>query len=127
MAQNNEQALNLRSIKRKLLLEKERLEQDLHELIEHIATGEHERVAEMSTFDDHPADMANETFEREKEMAIEGNIEDLLSKINTALEKISEGSYGMCDACGEEINRSRLEALPWASFCRDCQDKIEGR
>jgi len=81
----------------------------------------------MSTFDDHPADMANETFEREKEMAIEGNIEDLLSKINTALEKISEGSYGMCDACGEEINRSRLEALPWASFCRDCQDKIEGR
>jgi len=127
MADTNEQALNLRLIKKKLLQEKERLEKELHELLERIATGEHERVAEMSTFDDHPADMANETFEREKEMAIEGNIEDLLSKVSAALEKITEGSYGLCDACGTEINRSRLDALPWAAFCRDCQDKIEGR
>ena len=118
----------LRAIKKRLLTEQERLEAELHELMERTANGgDLERATEISSYDDHPADLASETFEREKDLALESNITDLLGKVNTALEKMDEGSYGMCDACGVEINPTRIEALPWASLCRDCQDRMEGR
>jgi len=118
----------LRAIKKRLLVEKERLEQELHEILERTSiSSDIEQVTELSTFDDHPADLASETFEREKDLALEGNILDLLGKVNTALEKIEDSTYGLCDSCGVEINPNRLEALPWASLCLDCQDRLEGR
>ena len=118
----------LRAIKKRLLAEQERLELELHELVERTAnSGEMERATEISSYDDHPADLASETFEREKDLALESNITDLLSKVNTALEKLEEGSYGFCDACGIEIDARRLDFFPSASLCRDCQDRMEGR
>ena len=118
----------LRAIKKRLLAEQERLETELHELMERTSSGnDMERAAEISSYDDHPADLASETFEREKDLALESNITDLLGKVNTALEKMEEGSYGFCDSCGIEINPARLDALPSASLCRDCQDRLEGR
>jgi len=118
----------MRAIKKRLLEEQERLETELHEITERTAhTAELEQVSELSTYDDHPADMASETFEREKDLALESNIQDLLDKVNTAIEKIDEGTYGLCDSCGVDINQSRLEALPWASLCLICQDRLEGR
>lgn len=118
----------LRAIRKRLTAEQERLELELHELMERtFSSANLERATEMSGYDDHPADLASETFEREKDLALESNIVDLLNKVNTSLEKLDEGSYGICDSCGVEINASRMEALPWASLCRDCQDRVEGR
>jgi RNA polymerase-binding protein DksA len=118
----------LRAIKKRLLAEKERLEQELHEIMERTSiSSDVEQVTELSTYDDHPADLASETFEREKDLALEGNIQDLLDKVNTALEKIEDSTYGYCDSCGVEINEKRIEALPWASLCLNCQDRMEGR
>ena len=118
----------IRATKKRLLTEKERLEQELHEIVERTSlSSDVEQITEMSTYDDHPADLASETFEREKDLALESNIQDLLAKVNTALEKIEDGTYGLCDSCGVEINPNRLEALPWASLCLNCQDRLEGR
>ncbi len=118
----------VRAIKKRLQAEQERLEAELHEIMERTAhTSDLEQATELSTYDDHPADLASETFEREKDLALEGNIQDLLDKVNTALEKLDEGTYGLCDSCGVEINTNRLEALPWASLCLNCQDRLEGR
>ena len=118
----------LRAIKKRLESERERLEAELHEIMERTSiSSDIEQVTELSTYDDHPADLASETFEREKDLALEGNIQDLLDKVNTALEKIEDGTYGLCDSCGVEINPNRLEALPWASLCLNCQDRLEGR
>ncbi len=118
----------LKANKKRLLDEQERLETELHELMERTASGSNtERAAEISSYDDHPADLASETFEREKDLALESNITDLLAKVNTALEKMDEGSYGFCDSCGVEISAPRIEALPWASLCRNCQERVEGR
>jgi RNA polymerase-binding protein DksA len=117
---------HLRAIKKKLVIEKERLEQELHEIIERTSHGaEIELAAEISSYDDHPADLASETFEREKDLALESNIENLLEKVNTALEKLAEGTYGICDSCQAVINPNRLEALPWASLCLNCQARME--
>lgn len=50
---------------------------------------------------------------------------DNLARIDEALRKLSEGTYGICEDCGEEIPRERLEVMPFAILCRDCQEKKE--
>jgi RNA polymerase-binding protein DksA len=118
----------LRAIKKRLFEERERLERELQEILERTThSSDLEQATELSNYDDHPADLASETFEREKDLALEGNIEDLLEKISVALEKLDDGTYGVCDSCGVEINPTRLEVLPWASLCLLCQDRLEGR
>lgn len=49
----------------------------------------------------------------------------VLLKIDEALRKIREGTYGKCEDCGEEINTGRLKVLPFAIYCKDCQEKRE--
>jgi YteA family regulatory protein len=124
----NQSPARVRAIKKRLIAEQERLEEELRDIVERTThSSELEQVTELSSYDDHPADLASETFEREKDMALEGNIQDLLDKVNVALEKLEDGTYGICDSCGVEINPNRLEALPWASLCLNCQDRLEGR
>ncbi|HXX58371.1 MAG TPA: TraR/DksA C4-type zinc finger protein [Thermodesulfovibrionales bacterium] len=50
---------------------------------------------------------------------------EVLLKIDEALRKIREGTYGTCEECGEAINSARLKVLPFAIYCRDCQEKKE--
>lgn len=50
---------------------------------------------------------------------------ETLLKIDEALRKLAEGTYGICEECGEEISKQRLEVLPFAIYCRDCQEKRE--
>ena len=52
-------------------------------------------------------------------------IEGMVEKINEALEKINEGTFGVCEACGDPIQPERLEALPYATRCIECQRKDE--
>jgi DnaK suppressor protein len=49
----------------------------------------------------------------------------LLHQIEVALERIRDGTYGMCDACGGDIQPRRLEALPWTMCCLRCQEIVE--
>jgi DnaK suppressor protein len=49
----------------------------------------------------------------------------LLSLVNEALERMKNGEYGLCVACGEEVQQKRLDAVPWARHCIECQEKQE--
>lgn len=49
----------------------------------------------------------------------------VLRLIEAALKRIADGSFGVCLGCGEDIQRPRLEALPWTQFCLRCQDELE--
>ena len=66
---------------------------------------------------------ATETMELEKRLALEGGMKDQLAKIERALNKFDEGTYGRCDSCGQPIDPERLEALPQASLCLSCKAK----
>jgi DnaK suppressor protein len=50
---------------------------------------------------------------------------ETLAKIDEAIRKLDEGTYGVCDDCGDEINPERLKILPFAIRCRDCQEVAE--
>jgi DnaK suppressor protein len=52
---------------------------------------------------------------------------DVLSEIRSALDRISDGTFGICKDCGGRIPAKRLEALPWARYCVSCQERLENR
>lgn len=78
-------------------------------------------ISELSAYDNHPADLGSETFERGKDLALLDNNRLLLSKVEAALDRIKGGNYGICASCGKPISRARLEAVPYAAHCRKCQ------
>lgn len=78
-------------------------------------------TSELSRYDNHPADLGSETFERGKDIALRDNAHVLLEAVEHALEKMKDKTYGQCDECNAVISSERLEALPWATLCIDCQ------
>ena len=78
-----------------------------------------------STADNHPADVATVTFDRELDYSLEENEERLLEAIDAALGRIDDGTLGICSTCGQPIGEERLEALPWTTQCIDCKRKEE--
>jgi DnaK suppressor protein len=72
--------------------------------------------------DDESADAGTATFEREKDLSIEQNVLDLLQKIDRALERMDQGTYGICARCGKPIEKARIKALPYEDLCiKDAQ------
>ena len=64
---------------------------------------------------------ATESFELEKRLALEKRVREQLAEVEHALHKFEEGTYGLCDICGQSIDPARLEALPQASLCLKCK------
>jgi DnaK suppressor protein len=87
--------------------------------------SESENVGELSSSDQHMADLGSETFEREKDLSILEQVEAELADVEHALRRLDDGTYGVCEACGKPIDEARLEALPAARFCLDDQSKAE--
>jgi len=76
---------------------------------------------------DHLADSASETYMRELDEGLEENAEHLLVEIDAALERIEEGTFGLCTTCGSPIGAERLEAVPYATLCIEDQRAVEHR
>ena len=72
---------------------------------------------ELSTIDNHPADLATEMHEREKDIAFKVHHEDLQSEVIAALERIENGTYGKCLTCNKDIPYDRLRAIPETAYC----------
>ena len=64
---------------------------------------------------------ATETLELETRLALEKRVRDQLVEIEHALSKFEDGTYGLCDLCGQPIDPARLEALPQANLCLNCK------
>lgn len=59
-------------------------------------------------------------------LSLENNLENAWAEVETALKKIAKNKYGICEDCGKEISKKRLEVLPTAQYCIDCKDKNHG-
>jgi DnaK suppressor protein len=106
-----------------------RLEEERDALRDQLSTLEEEAFAATQSelsgdvgLDDESADAGTATFEREKDLSIENNVRDLLAKIDRALKRIDDGSYGTCERCGKPIEKARIKALPYVDLCiKDAQ------
>lgn len=80
-----------------------------------------------SSADNHMADTATETFDRELADTLHENADAVLAAIDGALQRVENGTYGKCVNCGRNISPERLEALPYAELCIDCKREAERR
>ena len=87
--------------------------------------SESDSVGELSSYDQHQADMGTETFEREKDLSILEQVEAELADVEHALRRLDEGTYGTCEVDGKPIPEERLEAMPATRLCLEHQAEAE--
>jgi RNA polymerase-binding protein DksA len=104
-----------------LLEERRRVQAALQNLHDENPGTLSDDAGEETAYDNHLADTATETYDRELDYTLQENSEHVLSEIDAALRRIDEGTYGICTNCERPIPEERLEALPWATLCIDCQ------
>ncbi|NMA54755.1 MAG: conjugal transfer protein TraR [Firmicutes bacterium] len=116
-----------RKVKARLQAEKRRLKHLSTKIKqEGLSQGQGDSLGELSLYDNHPADVGTETFERGKDIGLWDNIQRLETQVDRALKKLGSGTYGICEHCGQKIDPARLEILPWATLCYHC-GKEEGK
>ena len=76
--------------------------------------------SELSNYDNHPAEIASELFDVEHQMGLKMGQEHEIKQIEHAMKKIKDGTFGLCETCGKEIDSKRLELLPQAKLCIEC-------
>ena len=110
-----------------LMQERQRVQAAIDNLHEENPGSIGDETGEDAVYDNHLADTATVTYDRELDYTLEENSEHVLAEIDAALKRIDDGTYGTCTNCGNEIPSERLEARPWATLCIDCKRQREGR
>ncbi len=111
--------------KKKLEIFKKRLEERQRELRTAMTrTAQDGRDADLESAQD-VADRAANSYTKEFLFHQSNNDRQLLLMVDGALERIREGTFGLCISCETEINAKRLEAVPWTRHCIECQEKLE--
>jgi DnaK suppressor protein len=103
----------------KLRTEREELQEQLSQL----ESDEYEGVG----YGNHMADDGTEAFEQTVGVGLRRGVESAMERVDLALTKLDDGTYGICEDCGGRIDRARLEVLPQAVYCLECQAEHEHR
>jgi RNA polymerase-binding protein DksA len=116
----------LAEFRRLLEAERDRLTRELEAIEEHLPEVEQVSMdTSGGSYDEDLVDVASDAFEREKGFALENNVQELLNQVEEALARMDEGTYGLCEICGQLIHPERLRALPYARLCIDCKAREE--
>lgn len=111
--------------KNKLLSKKAELEQVIAERQKRLMTPITETTDELSMYDQHPADIGSEVFEREKDTTLLEMLEFEKEKLDDAIVRCEQGLYGVCDNCGKKIDPARLSRLINTTLCIECARENE--
>jgi len=111
--------------KEKLNLERENALKLIKQLEENETFGSRaEFSSELSSYDNHPADLGDEITLEGMNIAIKNQENNLVTSINMALNRIDKGEFGICSGCKEPISEERLEFIPYAQYCISCQEYL---
>jgi DnaK suppressor protein len=117
-------AAELEQVRAGLQAEAQGLRADIARAARDIAEGGNGSVRDAG---DDDADAGSKAFEREQELALRQNAQDLLDQGDRALSRIDAGTYGVCESCGQPIGKARLQAFPRATLCVACKQREERR
>src|SRR5262252_360686 len=110
---------------------RQQLQEDIAGLIADINEAESaiaERLGDaVGDAGDDPADAGAKTYQREHELALTQNARELLAASERALARIDDGTFGVCESCGQPIGKARLQAIPRATLCVTCKQREERR
>lgn len=117
---------NIEKFKQKLIKYGQEIENVIRTMNENrTADQENDYPTELSNYDNHPAELGTELYMISLNNALMIHQENLLQEVRNALEKIEKGEYGKCELCGKKIPEERLEAIPYARLCLECQEENE--
>jgi DnaK suppressor protein len=108
-------AIDLDAVRAALVAERARLVEEVGETI--IAPGQ-------MTYGSQAA-AASQVFEQQRDLALRDRATAQLTLVDAAMARIDEGTFGTCVRCGKPIPAGRLEALPWAAYCIECQRIVD--
>ncbi|RDY24896.1 transcriptional regulator [Romboutsia maritimum] len=122
--------MNINKYKKKLLKEKEKLDGLIIEMQDNTLfgdttkhTSEKYSSGELSSYDNHIADIATDVFMQDMQNSLTTHEKGKLYQVNLALDKIENGTYGICDMCKKNIDEDRLDIVPETNVCSNCAKK----
>jgi DnaK suppressor protein len=111
--------------KAKLLAERERLQGEKRAIDQELIQLGRSQADDGASVGNHMADEGGSVQEADNDLAVRGNVEQVLAEVEHALKKIDDGTYGICEDTGEPISHARLEALPYARYTVAALEKRE--
>jgi RNA polymerase-binding transcription factor DksA len=113
------------AISNRLMKQRQRLLELREALLEEIHLLRSEASEENPNYSMHPADAATDSFDRDVVLGLASFKQEGLYEIDAALERIDDGTYGVCELTGQLIPWKRLEAIPWTRFSLEAEKQIE--
>jgi len=117
----------LEAYKKILLGIKEKVVQDIKQMSSESISAQNDSVGDVSGHALHMADVATDMYDREFSLGLASNDRELLQRIDAALGRIQDGTYGLCSECKKSILIQRLKAIPYVETCLKCQEAIESK
>jgi len=117
----------LKEFEQIILKEKQTTEEMIRELNDLQSHSLKDSSGDLSSYSLHQADMGTDTIYAEKRVYYLNSEIEKLRKLNQALKRIYDKSYGVCQICGELIAEKRLKAIPYARYCIQCKNEEEKR
>ena len=111
--------------KDRLLALRARLRGDVSQMADAALKKSRMDGGEVSSMPIHMADLGSDNFEQEFTLSLMENEEEALTLVESALERVEEGVYGVCEECGVKIPKARLNAIPYAPTCVKCAEQLE--
>ena len=112
--------------RRKLFALGSRLKGDFAQLSDEALRGAGgEASGNLSNMPFHPADLGTDNYEQEVTLSLLENGDQVLEETAAALDRLEQGTFGTCENCGREINRARLNAVPYTRYCIDCARDLD--
>jgi len=116
----------IQKLKAQLEAERARIAEGLNHIErDNLNRSQRDASGDLSGYSFHMADMATDNFDREFSLDIASGEQTLLNRIDEALRKITEGTYGICENCEKSISTKRLKAVPYAKLCIKCKEDEE--
>lgn len=116
---------DLKHFEDRLLEERKKLLGQLGYLEKTLNQTQRDSAGDLSAYSFHMADMGTDAMEREKTFLFASAEGRLLYNVDQALRRLYRNEYGICQSCGKEIAKARLDAIPHVSLCVACQEKQE--
>lgn len=111
--------------KKRLQKIKEEILHDIRNMDQVNDANAKENSGDVSGHAQHMADVATDMYDREFTLGLASNDRELLNKVESALKRIQEGTYGICLKSKKTIPLARLKAIPYAEFCVEAQEELE--
>jgi DnaK suppressor protein len=112
-------------LRRILETRKTEIEGDVSYMADEIRAIGVEQDDENGSLGNHIAEDGSSVTEAERIVTVSEDLQQILYQVNSALERMNEGTYGFCQRCGKPVGAARLEAFPYVAYCIDCQAILE--